>query len=189
MRTFLLFILLIALSACYSVKQHVEAGKPFIQKIEWPKPYLPDQSKFFVHNAIHIDADSQSIWNVLIAAKTWQSYYSGARVDSILQADTAGNLGPSSILKWKTMGLQFTSSIREFTPGRSLAWESIRGNIQGYHAWLILPDATGCMLITEEAQKGWLTFFEKTFQANKLERLHQEWLEGIKHIVESKNHE
>ena len=51
--------------------------------------------------------------------------------------------------------------------------------------WLIVPRGDKCLLITDEAQRGWLTFFEKLFQPNKLHRLHDEWLAGIKKKAES----
>lgn len=50
---------------------------------------------------------------------------------------------------------------------------------------LVYP-ASGCKLITEESQNGWLTFFEKTFQGKKLQKLHDLWLFEIKNQAESK---
>ena len=54
-----------------------------------------------------------------------------------------------------------------------------------YHAWLILPTETGCKVITDESQNGWLTFFEKTFQPKKLKKLHDVWLTELKKKAEA----
>ncbi|MFN3848155.1 MAG: hypothetical protein ACK4NY_01945 [Spirosomataceae bacterium] len=46
--------------------------------------------------------------------------------------------------------------------------------------------ASGCKLITEESQNGWLTLFERTFQGKKLQKLLDLWLFEIKNQAESK---
>ena len=69
-------------------------------------------------------------------------------------------------------------------PASRLSWESRKKSIKGYHAWLILPTENGCKLITQESQYGWLTFFEKLFQPNKLRKLHDVWLAEIKNKAE-----
>jgi len=47
-------------------------------------------------------------------------------------------------------------------------------------ATFVLPKESVCATM-DESQKGWLTFFEKIFQPNKLLKLHDIWLSGIKH--------
>jgi hypothetical protein len=161
-------------------------GNLFGQKINWPPQYEPTKSKFYVHNEIDIKATPVKVWAILIAAKKWESYYKGA--ENVVLVNTAGeNLAENTIFTWKTMGLNFESIIKEFAPNERLSWESRKKQIQGYHAWLILPTADGCKLITDESQNGWLTFFEKTFQPNKLRRLHDVWLAEIKKKAESAN--
>jgi hypothetical protein len=68
-----------------------------------------------------------------------------------------------------------------------MAWEVRRGNLTAYHAWVIVPTAKGCKLITPEAQNGFLTFLQKVFQPNKLLNLHEHWLEVIKARAENSN--
>jgi hypothetical protein len=78
------------------------------------------------------------------------------------------------------MGLHLTPVMKEFVPNERMAWEVRRGNLTAYHAWVIVPTANGCRLITTEAQSGFLTFLQKVFQPNKLLNLHEHWLEVIK---------
>jgi uncharacterized protein YndB with AHSA1/START domain len=157
-----------------------------ITQVSWPEGFAPAQSKFYVRNEIEINAPPEKVWNILIDAQKWESWYQGAEN---LRLCTSGDsmLKAGSVFEWKTMGLNFVSTIKEFTPNRVLAWESNKRCIQGYHAWLIIPTATGCRVITEETQNGWLTFFEKTFQRNKLKRLHDVWLGELKKKAESVN--
>ncbi len=153
--------------------------------INWPQNYIPEKSSFYVHNEIIIDAPPYVVWELLIDAESWPQWYKGASgVDIINPADTV--LKETSAFTWKTMGLTFTSTIKEFQPYTRLSWESVRSSIQGYHAWLIIPTPGGCKLITDESQKGWLTFFEKIFQPNKLRKLHDKWLGAIKNKAEAR---
>jgi hypothetical protein len=153
------------------------------EKIDWPYAYEPTKSKFYVHNEIEINANPEVVWSFLIDALHWQSWYKGAKNVSFLNpADTV--LNATTIFKWETMGLKFISTVEQFEPYRLLAWESKKKSIQGYHVWLIVPTEKGCKVITDESQNGWLTFFEKTFQGKKLEKLHNVWLAELKNKAE-----
>lgn len=174
------YIVLIALvlSASLSSAQ----SQPDYQ-INWPAEYVPGKSKFFVHNEINIAAPPSEVWRLLMDAEAWPTWYEGARNVAILNNEQS--LSNTSVFTWKTMGLNFTSTIKEFELDTRLSWESKKKSIQGYHAWLILPTPEGCRVITDESQNGWLTFFEKTFQGKKLKRQHDMWLSEIKKKAEA----
>lgn len=147
--------------------------------VNWPPGYEPGKSKFFVHNEIEIAAAPEKVWAILIEAAEWPDWYKGAQ-DVIISESDSSFLQQNSVFTWKTMGLNFKSTIKEFEQASRLSWESKKKSIQGYHAWVIIPTATGCRVITDESQNGWLTFFEKTFQGKKLKRLHDVWLRELK---------
>ncbi|MBX2895222.1 MAG: SRPBCC domain-containing protein [Cyclobacteriaceae bacterium] len=147
--------------------------------VNWPSGYEPGKSKFFVHNEIEIAAAPEKVWAILVEAVAWPNWYEGAH-DVVISEGSSTALQQNSVFTWKTMGLHFTSTIKEFEPASRLSWESKKKSIQGYHAWVIIPTATGCRVITDESQNGWLTFFEKTFQGKKLKRLHDVWLTALK---------
>ena len=172
-------LLFLLFTSCYSVKKAVDSAEPYVSQINWPETYAPADAGFFVHNEIEIAAPPEAVWRILVDAESWSDGYEGARDVNIQQAD-AGELTSESVFTWKTMGLDFESGIREFVPNERLSWESVKGSIKGYHAWLIYPTDRGCKLITDESQHGWLTMMEKTFQPKKLARLHQLWLTNIK---------
>jgi uncharacterized protein YndB with AHSA1/START domain len=147
--------------------------------INWPEKYQPSKSSFFVHNEIYINAPSGVVWQLLLDAERWPQWYVGAKNVKYIDSSTK-RLADGIVFNWNTMGFGFTSTIKEFVPERSLCWESVKRNIKGYHAWLIIPTDSGCRVITDETQNGWLTFFEKTFQPAKLKRLHDVWLKSLK---------
>lgn len=167
------------LSSCYSLKSTITSAKPHVDTIMWPAAYKPDQANFFVHNTIAINAAPSTVWSILVEAEQWPSYYVGAENVKV-KDNTAGRLLANSVFTWKTMGLDFTSTIREYQPNERLSWESNKKSIQGYHAWLLIPTNDGTLLVTQESQHGWLTDMEKIFQHNKLRKLHDEWLLQIK---------
>ncbi len=164
---------------------HLSLSAQTAGQINWPAEYEPSRSKFYVHNEIDINAPRQVVWDILMQAEQWPDWYEGASGVKILGSGT-GLLQASSCFQWKTMGLDFVSAIREFVPNERLSWESEKRSIRGYHAWLIIPTATGCRVVTDESQNGWLTFFEKLFQRNKLRRLHDVWLTELKKKAEAK---
>jgi uncharacterized protein YndB with AHSA1/START domain len=159
-------------------------GQTDTYQINWPDKYEPQKAKFFVHNEIFIEASAKEIWDILIQAETWPNWYEGAFNVKVINSND-GKLDSNSVFTWKTMGLNFKSTITEFEPPHRLSWESEKKSIQGYHAWLIIPTENGCRVITDESQHGFLTFLQKVFQPNKLHRLHDIWLMEIKNKAEA----
>ena len=153
--------------------------------INWPEQYAPEQATFFVTNAIDIEASPEVVWQVIIEAESWPSWYEGA-FDVVVADSDDGVLRAGSTFSWKTMGFRFTSVIHEYEPPTRLAWESRRGDIKGYHAWLIIPTETGCRIVTDESQFGLLANLQNAFQPNKLRLLHDVWLTEIKTRAESR---
>lgn len=178
MRNYLLYCLFMILPLV------VDGQNDYSSIFQWPEAYRPSECKFFVHNEIEIQAEPQVVWELLIRALDWPLWYPGAdEVKINLPNDSI--LSESDTFYWKTMGLRFESTIRQYEPYRLLAWESKKKSIQGYHVWILLPTERGCKVITDEAQNGWLTFFEKIFQGNKLRKLHDVWLAQLESKSES----
>lgn len=178
------FTLSLLLLSCVSVKKKIAEAQPYPEQINWPERYKPEKANFFVHNEIVINASSETVWKILIDAENWPEYYEGAANVEVKDSGT-GKLTKNGVFTWKTMGFNFESTIKEFEPYSRLSWESVKPSIKGYHAWLIIPTSNDCKLVTEESQYGFMTTLEKAFMPNKLERLHQIWLEGIKQKAES----
>lgn len=152
-------------------------------RIEWPKGFHPSEGKFYVENEIEIGASPETVWSILVAAESWPNWYMGAKNVQVTGEDKP-NLCAGARLAWETMGLRFDSEVREFEPNFQLAWLSEKRCIQGYHVWMIFPTENGCKVVTAETQNGWLTFFEKTFQPDKLYNLHDIWLTELKRLAE-----
>ena len=184
----MVFLSIMILPGCYSVRKSVEQSKPNSEKINWPKGYTPEEARFFVHNEIDINAEPQLVWEILVQAEKWPNWYIGAK-DVKLMNNNSGILGNQSVFSWNTMGQNFeTTTIKEFEAPYRLGWEATKHNIRGYHAWLIIPNGEGgCKVITSEAQHGFLTLMQKLFVPNKLRKLHDIWLAELKNKAENKS--
>jgi uncharacterized protein YndB with AHSA1/START domain len=152
-------------------------------RINWPARYGPDRSEFFVHNETDIAAPPEVVWAELVAAEAWPGWYEGA---AEVRVAPAGPLTANAEFSWRTMDQAFVSVVKEFVPPYRLGWESYKADLQGYHAWLIVPTGTGCRVITEESQFGFLTLMQKVFVPTKLSALHDRWLASLKQRAEAR---
>jgi len=148
--------------------------------VVWPDEFNPENAKWYVYNEIEINAKPEVVWNILIDAFKWHTFYNGVQSPVKFNDSSATLLKNGLTFKMHTMGLKLEPVMKEFVPNERMAWEVRRSNLTAYHAWVIVPTANGCRLITPEAQNGFLTFLQKVFQPNKLLNLHEHWLEVIK---------
>ncbi len=158
---------------------------PATNLIVWPDEFNPQKANFFMYNEIEINAKPEVVWDILIDATKWHSFYKGVQSPVIILDSTAKVLKNGLAFKLHTMGLHLEPVMKEFVPNERMAWEVRARNISGYHAWVIVPTANGCRLITAESQNGFLTFMQKVFQPNKLLKLHDIWLSELK--IKSEN--
>lgn len=153
--------------------------------IHWPEEFNPTKSSWYVYNEIEINAKPEVVWNILIDAKKWHTFYKGAESPIEFLDSNAKTLQNGLAFKFHTMGLHLVPVMKEFIPNERMAWEVRGNNLKAYHAWIIVPTANGCRLITPEAQNGFLTLMQKIFVPNKLLKLHDTWLKLIKERAES----
>lgn len=177
-------------SSCASISPVGEASNtlPALvapEQIRWPVDYQPEKATFVVRNRIEIAAPPERIWRELVRAEAWPSWYVGAEGVKVVGSST-GELSADSRIAWSTMGLDFTSRVTEFDPPLRLSWESRKAVIQGYHAWLLVPQSGGVTtVITEETQFGFLAVMQRVFLPNKLRKLHDVWLLELKRRAEA----
>jgi hypothetical protein len=192
-KIFISLLLLFTITA--SVSAQDKSAKTIMTKkydkatnlVVWPEEFNPEKAKWYVYNEIEINAKPEVVWNILIDAKKWHTFYDGAQSPVEYLDTTATTLKNGLKFKLHTMGQKFTPVMKEFVPNERMAWEVKAKNITGYHAWVIVPTANGCRLITPEAQNGFLTTMQKIFVPNKLLKLHDKWLRLIKERAEKQN--
>jgi len=145
--------------------------------IRWPEKYSPDRTKVHVRNQLEMQAPPEIVWAWLIRAKLWPTWYANSKRVVI---DGGGpDLRLGSRFSWTTFGVRLDSKVEEFMPCERLAWSAGAMGIDAYHAWLIENRSSGCSVLTEETQNGWLARLSNALRPLNMRRQHQNWLEGL----------
>lgn len=145
--------------------------------IRWPERFEPARSPVHVRNELAIAAAPAAVWAVLIEAAAWPNFYANAHD---VQIEGGGQvLFDGARFRWRTFGVRLESTVEEFAPPARIAWTARAPGVLAYHAWLIVPTAEGCRVITEETQQGWLARAGKLLSPRRMGAWHQRWLEGL----------
>lgn len=145
--------------------------------IRWPDKYSPERTAVHVHNELEMPVSPEPVWAWLIRADLWSTWYSNAR--DVLIMEGGRQLGPGVEFRWKTFGASLRSRVEEFVPFERLAWSAQGTGIDVYHAWLIERKPSGCHVITEENQNGFLARLSSSLRPGNMVRYHQVWLENL----------
>jgi polyketide cyclase/dehydrase/lipid transport protein len=145
--------------------------------IRWPDRFSPDNAPVHVVNAITIAAAPEAVWKVLVRAADWHEFYANA--SNVVIEDGGSDLSAEARFTWRTFGVDLETQVQEFEPFERIAWLARGPLIEAYHAWLILPAAGGCHVITEETQHGMAAHAGRLIFPGRMERQHQLWLEGL----------
>lgn len=151
-------------------------------QINWPERYRPEKAGFTLRNEIEIAA--QVVWDLLLQARAWPTWYEGAS-DVEIEGGDGETIGAGSVFRWRTMGQALTTRVVEFEPPFRLGWETRKSTLKAYHAWLLIPTERGVRVVTEESQYGLLAGLQSAFQPNKLRRLHDIWLAELRKRAEA----
>jgi len=149
------------------------------EQIRWPVGRTPDESGVFVTNRISINATPEKVWSWLTYAQTWPEWYANSS-NVVLPDDAEGRLKDKMTFRWRTFGVNLVSNVFEFVPNERLAWDGKSFGVDAYHAWRIIPTETGCDVLTEETQHGFLARLGNLFMPRRMSEQHQKWLEGLK---------
>ena len=145
--------------------------------IRWPDKYSPDRTKVHVRNELEMEAPPEVVWAWLIRAELWPSWYGNSK--QVLIEGGGLDLRRGSRFRWTTFGVRLDSKVEEFVPCERVGWTARAIGIDAYHAWLIESRPSGCYILTEETQNGWVTKLNDVLRPRTMSRQHQNWLEGL----------
>jgi uncharacterized protein YndB with AHSA1/START domain len=145
--------------------------------IHWPENYLPEKAAVHVRNEIEIPAPPETVWAWLIRATLWPTWYPNSLNVKIEGGGT--DLAAASRFRWKSFGVTLDSRVDEFAPPERLSWSAHSMGIDAYHSWLIARTSSGCHVLTEESQNGFVARLSNALRPNNMSRYHQLWLEQL----------
>lgn len=151
-------------------------------QIHWPGTPDPAHADVFSHNEIDIDAPCSAVWDHLVDATRWPTWYPNSR--NVKIADSGSRLGPHTHFTWDTFGVHIRSTVAEYVPGSRLGWFGYGPQVVAYHTWLLLPDRQSCHVVTEEATKGPGAIASRQSASTGLHDGHELWIQRLKKLAE-----
>jgi uncharacterized protein YndB with AHSA1/START domain len=158
-------------------------------KVTWPERFNPRVLAIYALNDIDVKAPPGVVWELLVDAENWPSYFPSEDQVKILSGEPQVALGTR--YSRVTVGFPMSLVVTEYEPFTRLSWETIAdGDETGssaYHGWVITPTEGGCHVLSEETQQG--AFFLEELGRKRpgaLYRYHQEWVELLAHAAEAK---
>jgi hypothetical protein len=153
--------------------------------MHWPKGLAPRDVDVFVHNEVWIDAPVSAIWENLIDAKQWPTWYSNS--SDMRLSGGAKKLGKGVRMLWSTFGFQIDSAVDTFSPYKEIGWSQYAPGFAVHHGWVLIPERGGTLVITEEAQKGAAAIKFRLEQPHAMQDGHDWWLSALKARSEGAN--
>jgi uncharacterized protein YndB with AHSA1/START domain len=152
--------------------------------IHWPDDIVPEQVDLFAHNDIVIAAPAERIWQHLIKASLWPTWYTNAH--EVVVQDPNGILGQGVIFDWTTFSANIHSTVNEFVPQERIGWFGETDQWRAYHTWLLEPRGDGSTyVVMEETGEG--VNPRKLAQTNPghMHRGHDLWNISLKFLCET----
>lgn len=129
---------------------------------------------------IFINAPVETIWSIQTDVVSWPSWQ--PEVDS---AEADSPLAVGSVFRWKTAGLDITSTVEEIDAPHRIVWGGPAQGIVAVHVWSLEPKDDGVLVRTEESWEGEPVDAQvETLQA-ALDGSLRVWLENLKRAAES----
>jgi hypothetical protein len=152
--------------------------------IHWPDGLDPTNADLFAHNEIVIEAPAQEVWQRLIAATTWPTWYSNAA--DVVVTNPSQLLDDGVSFEWSTFGLKISSTVAEFVPTARLGWYGRSQGLQAYHTWLLVPRERGTYVVMEEIGLGDAAKGLAQTNPGHMHRGHDLWNISLKFLCETR---
>ncbi len=152
----------------------------------WPAGMDPVQNRtpVFARNEIELKQPPEKVFAALAQANNWSSYYFNAKDVSL--PGGASKLEDGMRFTWSTFGTQQKTTVKEFEPGKALAWLAESPGTKAYHRWILEKTPSGgTRLITEETQTGPMASVIKGKMNPALHASHELWLRGLKEQLDA----
>jgi hypothetical protein len=152
--------------------------------IQRPDGLRATSADLFAHNEIVIDALAHEIWQHLIAATAWPSWYSNAA--NVVVNDSTERLAEGVSFEWTTFGLEISSMVAEFVPDARLGWYGRGEGLEAYHTWLLIPRERGTYIVMEEIGLGDAAKQLAETNPGHMHRGHDLWNISLKFLSETR---
>jgi uncharacterized protein YndB with AHSA1/START domain len=147
--------------------------------------WSPGNVVVYARNEIEIAAPPERVWRWLIGGEHWPQWYGNCASFRYSDGQGGADLAENRGFQWRTFGTRVRSVVRVFEPCCELGWDARAMGLYAYHGWTLEPGGTGCRVVTEETQRGWVPMLARWYLRRMLVRGHQGWLEDLRRVAES----
>ena len=146
--------------------------------IRWPEGHGPEETSFHVRRELEMPVSPEEVWPWLVRAELWPTWYPEFQ-GVVIEGGGGPDLRLGSRFRWKAFGVSLDSVVGEFVLFERLGWSARSRGIDAYHAWLIERLPSGCRVVSEETQNGWLARLNNVLRPHNVGGIHQVWLERL----------
>ena len=153
--------------------------------IHWPRNFDPGTAPVFSHNELLIHADCHRVWTKLTDVIHWPDWF--LLTKDVTVDDPSKPIQRGTLLHLKIFGSPISSRIDEFVPDSRFSWIPMgldESTPFHYHTWRLVPEATGCLVITEETGIGPNDHKAPDKVSGLMHRAHDLWLASLRWIAE-----
>lgn len=155
--------------------------------IHWPKEFDPSVAPVFSHNELLLHTECHRAFAQLADAPHWPDWFILTRDVAI--EGTGQTVRQGTLLRLKIFGSPIQSRVVEFVPDSRVSWipfgadetETRHGH---FHAWHFLPEAGGCLVITEETGIGPNDRKDPQAASRLMHKAHDLWLASLRWSAE-----
>jgi uncharacterized protein YndB with AHSA1/START domain len=134
----------------------------------------------FSNKEVFIEAPPQTVWNLQTDVNNW-SRWQPAITASKLECP----LAVGSVFRWRSGGLNVTSTIQALKQNELIGWTGRSLSAQAKHIWRFMPQGNGTLVTTEESLDGWSARLLKLLTPKFLDKSLEAWLRNLKTQAES----
>ncbi len=128
--------------------------------------------------SVTINASADQVWDVLINAQNWPSWFKG-----ISEVRSPGLLEKGTLFQWHTNGVWIESHVAVCDKGKVLAWSGHAFGNQAIHIWQIESKDSKTILRVQESISG--PFAGVFYSSDALSTFLGQWLDSIKETLEN----
>lgn len=129
---------------------------------------------------IVVDAPVEQVWEVQTDVQAWPLWQS-----DVEHVEADGPIAPGSVFRWRTSGLDITSTVVDVEPLRRLEWGGPANGITAVHVWTFEPTDAGVLVSTEESWEGEPIEAAVQPMQDALDASLAQWLANLKARAES----
>ncbi len=149
--------------------------------VRWPQGYEPEGAPVHTYDELEVKASPENCWAWLIRAGLWPTWY--PRASKVVIDGGGSDIGLGTVFHWNTLGVRVHTEVTEFEPYRRLGWTGRALGGRGFHGWVLEPRDGGCLIVTEETQRGWSSSMGRWYLRSAIHQAHQVWLRELGRVA------